>query len=737
MATASAFSYAQAAKGQNSNPESPQSTSQAADSLSTVPTSAATSLDDASLADSGSHAKIAASAEKHDAASADKHDAASTVGSESDIRSESVLSRRTDARRDDELSRLERPWRRNDRDAPSSTRSDDADSKRRKGKNKGDKSADEELPKVELTEAPVPSVNIWQQRRDAAAAKVVRPDDASSTAASEDIKPPPKVTDFAGAVNGHKTTTRKVDAPRPERASRGTRVADRETRDGKSELPPPVDDAMLWPTPEIAVQEDKDTKKKDTKPESKETQDDTAKPRTKEKWVTYEYVPTVNFETQLPQMRNTKPRGGARNVNGGRPSAPAQTGDKAGSVAPAPKTNDRRQSTANGAPRTGSQPPSKRASVDVATLREQRKVSGSTASEKAKDAAPAASVVRRARHPHPASANTFQQEQTQPPRERAEGRADRGRGGYRGRGGHHTSSHTQHQHAGPFNGNGPATGRPQGPYSPPPRGGHGQMFVPPTQRGRGGRGSATNFHRMSLPGGRMPAVQTQFASYEYLVAPMSAMPYQPQPYWDNMMVPVLKNQIEYYFSIENLCKDMYLRQRMDSQGFVPLHFIAAFKRVRELSADIGMLRTVCEMSMEIDLVVGEDDVERVRRSEGWESFVLPLEDRDDLARNHGPVKLSFKSRLPYPMPPQYNGMQMPYGMPSPPPFAPHEQFQQFFDHHAMNGVNGINGHSQKGSQLSAAVPDFAPAGALQTLKLNGTVNGTHEKQNGVYAGAEA
>lgn len=390
MAAASTFSYAQAAKGQNSTPESPQSTSQATDSLSTIPAFATTPLDDASVADSSKQDSIATSA--------DKHEAASTVGSESDI-SESVISRRTD-KREQELSRLERPWRRTDREGQPSTQShDDADSKRRKGKKKGaDKPAEEEEPKVELTEAPVPSVNIWQQRREAAAAaKVVKPDDANSTTALEDVKPLFKVTDFAGAVNGHKST-RKVDIPRPERASRGVRVADKEAREGKGELPPPVEDAMLWPTPETAVQEDRDSKKKnDAKTELKESQEDAGKPRSKEKWVTYDYVPTVNFETQLPQMRNTKPRGGARNINGSRPNATGQAGDKTASATSAAKINDRRQSTANVAPRTGSQPPGKRASVDVATLREQRKVSGSAASEKAKDATPA-SAVRRVHH---------------------------------------------------------------------------------------------------------------------------------------------------------------------------------------------------------------------------------------------------------------------------------------------------------------------------------------------------
>lgn len=391
MATASAFSYAQAAKGENSpSSDSPQASSQAVESLPTIPAEATTSLDDGHTTES------------HDQAinpsSADRHEAASTVGSESDIRSESVTFRRTDGRKDEELSRLERPWRRADREALSSTRSvEDADSKRRKSKKKGTEKLVEEEPKIELTEAPVPSVNIWLQRKEAHTAKAVKPDDASSnagTVASEEVvKPFVKATDFAAAVTGTKSI-RKADVPRPERASRGSRIADKDAQDSKGETPPSVEDTTLWPTPETAaVQEDKDTKKKgDVKPESKETQDDASKPRSKEKWVTYDYVPTVSFETQLPQLRTSKPRGGARNVNGTRPTGTNQTGDKTTAAAAAPKPSDRRQST-NGAPRTTSQPPSKRASVDLAALRDQRKVSGSAASEKTKDAA-TAPIVR-------------------------------------------------------------------------------------------------------------------------------------------------------------------------------------------------------------------------------------------------------------------------------------------------------------------------------------------------------
>ncbi|KAG0473159.1 hypothetical protein HPP92_015016 [Vanilla planifolia] len=40
---------------------------------------------------------------------------------------------------------------------------------------------------------------------------------------------------------------------------------------------------------------------------------------------------------------------------------------------------------------------------------------------------------------------------------------------------------------------------------------------------------------------------------------------------------MLLKQIEYYFSPENLCKDTYLRQNMDEQGWVPISLISGFQ----------------------------------------------------------------------------------------------------------------------------------------------------------------
>jgi la-related protein 1 len=291
-------------------------------------------------------------------------------------------------------------------------------------------------------------------------------------------------------------------------------------------------------------------------------------------------------------------------------------------------------------------------------------------------------------------------------------------------------------------GGGPAS-RAQGPYSPPSRqGSQGQMYMPSTQRGgRGGRnGGSGNYHRMSLPNGssRVPPVQTQFAGYDYPMPPMSAIPFQPA-YWDHAMMPYIKSQIEYYFSIENLCKDMYLRKRMDSQGFVPLHFIAAFKRMRELSGDLGLIRAVCEESNEIDFVLGDDDCERLRRRNGWETFVLPVGERDELARNHGPNQFSFKSRS-YHFGHPYNGMPpMPYGMASPPAYPIPGEVQyppyagELANGHGLNGMmNGgaVNGHAGP-SQLSADVPDFSPSQPLDKgVNTAGQPDGESSQVNG-------
>ena len=39
-----------------------------------------------------------------------------------------------------------------------------------------------------------------------------------------------------------------------------------------------------------------------------------------------------------------------------------------------------------------------------------------------------------------------------------------------------------------------------------------------------------------------------------------------------MLAPILCAQVEHYFSTDNLIRDVYLRQRMDKEGWIPFKY---------------------------------------------------------------------------------------------------------------------------------------------------------------------
>ncbi|CAM9718296.1 unnamed protein product, partial [Phaeothamnion confervicola] len=60
-------------------------------------------------------------------------------------------------------------------------------------------------------------------------------------------------------------------------------------------------------------------------------------------------------------------------------------------------------------------------------------------------------------------------------------------------------------------------------------------------------------------------------------------------------------QVEYYFSAENLCKDLYLRGKMDANGFVPLPVIMAFNRIRAVTCSAVTLYEALLPSQKLEL----------------------------------------------------------------------------------------------------------------------------------------
>ncbi|EPX70777.1 RNA-binding protein [Schizosaccharomyces octosporus yFS286] len=89
----------------------------------------------------------------------------------------------------------------------------------------------------------------------------------------------------------------------------------------------------------------------------------------------------------------------------------------------------------------------------------------------------------------------------------------------------------------------------------------------------------------------------------------------------------LTSQIDYYMSIENLCKDMFLRKHMDDEGYVPVAFLASFNRIKSLTSDINLLLEACEASSVVTLnPLFETPIKaKVRRSVTWEPWILPKE----------------------------------------------------------------------------------------------------------------
>merc|ERR1712086_855267 len=83
----------------------------------------------------------------------------------------------------------------------------------------------------------------------------------------------------------------------------------------------------------------------------------------------------------------------------------------------------------------------------------------------------------------------------------------------------------------------------------------------------------------------------------------------------------IRTQIEYYFSNENLHKDVYFRNQMDDQGWVSLEVIAQFNRVKSLllyTNDPSVLydALLTSKSLEVDTKSGRTrrkDTRRKRR----------------------------------------------------------------------------------------------------------------------------
>ncbi|KAH3667257.1 hypothetical protein OGAPHI_002906 [Ogataea philodendri] len=90
----------------------------------------------------------------------------------------------------------------------------------------------------------------------------------------------------------------------------------------------------------------------------------------------------------------------------------------------------------------------------------------------------------------------------------------------------------------------------------------------------------------------------------------------------------LTRQLEYYFSVENLLKDIYLRRHMDSDGYVSVAFIGGFSRVKILSDGNAELIFEALERSELLQVEGSGESSKVRLRNGWEQWVFSEDQRE-------------------------------------------------------------------------------------------------------------
>jgi la-related protein 1 len=478
------------------------------------------------------------------------------------------------------------------------------------------------------------------------------------------------------------------------------------TRDERpnSAAPPPVKDEVSWPTPDVAPVTETKERKPALEKESDEKSDESAptgKSRKKQEWKPVPVVPNILWET--PVMREKSARGTvAGNEGRGRGGATVRG-----------RGNFR--GAANGVTtRAGAQGDEARQgrpdSSDDAAVKTQRSASGSSqsrsaskvASQQPKDLAPAevkpvpqrsakpkteitgqdielaAEFIPRGPRAEEAENNQSREGQAARPaipekpagREgnwnasgRGAKRGGRGRGGSREFGnGHHGGAHPfVNGTAGPdFSGVSPF-GVPQSPSFQPSRGNHQGNFAGPGRAGWRGNSRAQSFP-VENSFGRYPSFPANMQAYgqgvfDYGGYPMPAVPYNAMQD-PTYVFGVVTLQLEYYFSLDNLLKDMYLRKNMDSQGFVYLEVIASFNRVKTLTQDWELIKQVCLQSDLIEIRVGEDGKERVRKIRDYQQFVLPMEDRFPAARHDGPTKLDIPEQR---IPAMYQMHMMPHG----------------------------------------------------------------------------
>jgi la-related protein 1 len=99
------------------------------------------------------------------------------------------------------------------------------------------------------------------------------------------------------------------------------------------------------------------------------------------------------------------------------------------------------------------------------------------------------------------------------------------------------------------------------------------------------------------------------------------------------LLMAVRAQVEYYMSVENLCRDVYLRLQMDDKGWVDVKALLAFNRMRSLCHDPRLVIEALYQSATVDVEVSAEGG-RIRRKDDWQQWLIPNPVEAKLAAEH-------------------------------------------------------------------------------------------------------
>ncbi|KAJ2722886.1 hypothetical protein GGI07_003013 [Coemansia sp. Benny D115] len=89
---------------------------------------------------------------------------------------------------------------------------------------------------------------------------------------------------------------------------------------------------------------------------------------------------------------------------------------------------------------------------------------------------------------------------------------------------------------------------------------------------------------------------------------------------EQSMAGFIRAQVEYYFSVDNLCKDIFFRTQMGHDGYVPLKLVANFNRLKAVTTDLDLVRDALGSSTLVEMDAARDNV---RKRGDWATWLFP------------------------------------------------------------------------------------------------------------------